>query len=97
MDLASFLRATFALAMVVGLIGLVAVALRRYAPGLLARVAARSAERRLEIVETLVLDPTRRLLLVRVDDEERVILLGEGRELDPPAEVATAVKRRSAA
>lgn len=97
MDLASFLRATFALAVVVGLIGLVAYGLRRYAPGLLARAAARSAERRLEIVETLVLDPTRRLVLVRVDDEERVILLGEGRELDAPVPAAAALKRRSAA
>jgi len=35
-------------------------------------------------VETLVLDPSRRLLLVRVGAEERLILLGEGRELAPP-------------
>lgn len=97
MDLANFLRATFALAIVVGLIALCAVALRRYAPGLVARVAARSTERRLEVVETLVLDPTRRLVLVRVDDEERVILLGEGRELEKPPEVAFALQRRSAA
>lgn len=97
MDLASFLRATFALAVVVGLIGLSAVALRRYAPGLLARAAARSVERRLEVVETLVLDPTRRLVLVRVDDEERVILLGEGRELEAPLAATVALPRRSAA
>ena len=37
-----------------------------------------------EVVETLVLDPARRLVLVRVDDEERLILLGEGRELIEP-------------
>ena len=35
-------------------------------------------------VETLVLDPARRLVLVQVDDEERLILLGEGRELIEP-------------
>jgi len=29
-----------------------------------------------------VLDPARRLVLVRLDDEERLILLGEGRTLE---------------
>jgi flagellar protein FliO/FliZ len=37
-------------------------------------------------VETLVLDPARRLVLVRVDDEERLILLGEGREMIEPSQ-----------
>ena len=32
----------------------------------------------------VLLDPARRLVLVRVDDEERLILLGEGRELIEP-------------
>ena len=36
------------------------------------------------MVETLVLDPSRRLVLIRVDEEERLILLGEGRELIEP-------------
>jgi len=31
-----------------------------------------------------VLDPARRLVLVRVDSEERLLLLGEGRELIEP-------------
>ena len=39
-------------------------------------------ERRLTLVETLVIDPTRRLVLVRLDNEERLILLGEGRMLE---------------
>ena len=36
------------------------------------------------MIETLVLDPARRLILVRVDEEERLILLGEGKELIEP-------------
>lgn len=84
MDLVGFLRAAFALAVVVGLIGLAAFVMRKYAPGLLARAASRSGERRLEVLETLVLDPTRRLLLVRVDHEERLLLVGDGRELQRP-------------
>jgi flagellar protein FliO/FliZ len=80
-----FLRAVLALSVTLGLIGLAAWALRRYAPGLMARLqGGPGRERRLQIMETLVLDPSRRLLLVRVGAEERLILLGEGRELDPP-------------
>ena len=40
--------------------------------------------RRLKVVETLVLDPARRLVLVQIDDEERLLLLGEGKELERP-------------
>lgn len=84
MDFLDFARALFGLAITLGLIGLAAVGLRRYAPQLLARLQAERGERRLQVVETLVLDPTRRLVLVRVDAEERLILLGEGRELIEP-------------
>lgn len=36
------------------------------------------------VVETLVLDPARRLVLVKIDNEERLLILGEGRELIEP-------------
>lgn len=86
MNLADFARAVFALALTLGLIGLCAVALRRYGPALLARFGSASrTERRLAIVETLVLDPTRRLVLVSCDGRERLLLLGEGRLIDAPA------------
>jgi flagellar protein FliO/FliZ len=39
------------------------------------------AQRRLAIVESLTLDPHRRLVLVRLDQQERLLLLGEGRSL----------------
>jgi flagellar protein FliO/FliZ len=79
MNLADFARAVFALALTLGLVGLCAAALRRYGPDVLARFAAPKAERRLAIVETLVLDPSRRLVLVSCDGRERLLLLGEGR------------------
>jgi flagellar protein FliO/FliZ len=80
MNLADFARAVFALALTLGLLGLCAAALRRYGPDVLARFAApNKAERRLAIVETLVLDPSRRLVLVSCDGRERLLLLGEGR------------------
>lgn len=84
MNLLDLARAIFGLAFTLGLIGLAAWAARRYAPGIMARFQAERGERRLQVVETLVLDPARRLVLVRVDDEERLILLGEGRELIEP-------------
>ncbi|ESQ87304.1 hypothetical protein ABAC460_19975 [Asticcacaulis sp. AC460] len=84
MDFLSILKAVFALSIVLGLILGLAYGLRRYAPQIMARLQAQRGERRLKVVETLVLDPARRLVLVRLDDEERLILLGEGRELIEP-------------
>ncbi|HKR87083.1 MAG TPA: flagellar biosynthetic protein FliO [Phenylobacterium sp.] len=84
MNLADFARAIFALALTLGLLGLCAAALRRFGPDVLARLAAQKKERRLAIVETLVLDPSRRLVLVSCDGRERLLLLGDGRLLDGP-------------
>jgi len=81
MPIADFLRAVFALAVTLGLIGLAAVALRRYGPDAMARLAMQKKDRRLKVVESLVLDPTRRLVLVECDGVERLILLGDGRML----------------
>ena len=84
MGFLDFARAILGLAITLGLIGLAAYALRRNAPGLMVRFQGVRGERRMQVVETLVLDPARRLILVRVDDEERLILLGEGKELIEP-------------
>ncbi len=84
MNFLDLLRALFGLAFTLGLIGLAAWAARRYAPQLMARLNAERGERRMTVVETLVLDPARRLVLVKIDDEERVLLLGEGKELIEP-------------
>ena len=84
MNFLDLLRALFALAITLGIIGLAAWAARRYAPQILARLHAERGERRMTVVETLMLDPARRLVLVRIDSEERLLLLGEGRELIEP-------------
>jgi flagellar protein FliO/FliZ len=81
MNLADLARAVFALAPTLGIIGLAAVALRRFGPETLARLAKSKKERRLAVVENLVLDPTRRLVLVSCDGQEMLLLLGEGRVL----------------
>ena len=89
MDFLDLARAVFALALTLGIIGLCAWAARRYAPQLLAKLSAERGERRMQVVETLVLDPARRLVLVKIDAEERLILLGEGRELIEPRQPAS--------
>ena len=64
-------RAVFALVATLAMIGLVAYGARRlgmiqpHAPGL----------RRLKVLESLMLDPRRRLVVVRFDDREHLLLL----------------------
>ncbi|NGM50468.1 hypothetical protein G5B46_12685 [Caulobacter sp. 602-2] len=82
MDVFLLIRAVAALAVTLGLIGLAAVVLRKFGPEALNRIVSQRRERRLQVVETLVLDPARRLVLCRLDGEERLVLLGEGRLLD---------------
>jgi flagellar protein FliO/FliZ len=77
------LRALFALALTLGLFGLGVYAVRRWGPKGMLQLQV-GTDRRLSIVESLNLDATRRLVLVRCDGRERLILLGEGRELVAP-------------
>ena len=81
MDFADLLRAIFALALTLGLVGLAAVGLRKYGPDAIARFSIQRKDRRLKVVETLVLDPGRRLVIVDCDGRERLILLGDGKLL----------------
>ncbi len=81
MLIADIVRMVAGLAITLGLIGLCVVALRRFGPETLKRLQGARRNRRLAVVQTLVLDPARRLVLVRIDAEERLILLGEGRLL----------------
>ena len=84
MIFADIFRMVFGLAITLGLMGLVVVALRRFGPDTIRRLQGVKSERRLMVLETLILDPARRLVLVRIDAEERLILLGEGRLLSTP-------------
>lgn len=102
MPIAELVRTIAALAVTLGLIGLAAVAARRFGPDALKRLqSVRGGTRRLAVVESLLLDPQRRLVLVRVDDEERLILLGEGQLLATPKstspEASLPVRQESAA
>jgi len=82
MNILEFIRAIAALAVTLGLIGLAAYALRRFGPDALTRMVHARQVRRLRVVESLVLDPTRRLVIFSLDGEEHLMLLGEGKLLD---------------
>jgi flagellar protein FliO/FliZ len=81
------LQAIFALAVSLGLFGAGVYAFRRWGPMGLLKLTPRG-ERRLELVESLTLDAQRRLVLVRLDAKEHLILLGEGRVVTQPTEAA---------
>lgn len=95
MALADYARFLLAFAFVLGLIGLGAIMLRRFGPGA-ARIRPGGA-RRLFLVESLPLDPRRRLVLVRRDGKEHLILLGPQNDalieagIDAPPDGAGAV------
>jgi flagellar protein FliO/FliZ len=77
MEAGDWLRAVAALGVVLGLIGLGAWAVRRYgAQWGMANPAVAPRVRRISVVETQMLDPRRRLVLIRLDCEEHLLLLG---------------------
>jgi len=74
----TIIQALFALAVSLGLFGVGVYAFRRWGPLGLLKLTART-DRRMQLVESLTLDAQRRLVLVRLDSQEHLILLGEGR------------------
>ena len=84
MDFWVLLRAAFGLLLTLGLVGLAAYAARRWGPPGIFQVKP-PGERRLKVVESLALSPTARLILVKIDGGERLVMLGEGRVLPLPS------------
>ncbi|HYE01487.1 MAG TPA: flagellar biosynthetic protein FliO [Alphaproteobacteria bacterium] len=80
MEAGLVVRSLLALAAVIGLMLVAAWVVRRLHPGF-AAPRARGARRRLSIVEVLPLDARRRLVLVRRDGTEHLLLLGPERDL----------------
>lgn len=80
MDMASYLRFLLALVFVLGLIALLVWVVRRFGPAGIA-LKASGRNRRLAIVEVAPVDARRRLVLVRRDGVEHLLLLGAGNDL----------------
>jgi flagellar protein FliO/FliZ len=85
MDLVEWARALFALVATLALIGLAAFGARRFK--MIENLASRTAApRRMRVVERLLLDPRRSLVLVEIDGVERTLLLSPfgDKELERP-------------
>jgi flagellar protein FliO/FliZ len=74
MDILTYGQFVLALAVVLALIGLLALAARRL--GFAPRVTGLRGRKRLAIVEVMALDAKHRLVLVRRDSTEHLLLLG---------------------
>lgn len=79
MIMTDYLRFLLALVAVLGLIALFAWIVRRFRLGGLAGSVMKSG--RLEIVETLPIDGRQRLVLIRRDEREHLILMGQERSV----------------
>jgi flagellar protein FliO/FliZ len=80
LNLTDYIKFVFAFVFVLALIALATVAARRFGFGLPSN-PRNSAERRLGILESLNVDGKRRMVLVRRDDKEHLLLLGVATEL----------------
>lgn len=80
MDTVDFPRFILAFLLVLGLIGLLALFLKRYGNKAGALLGAKEGSR-LQVVETRWLDSKRKLVLVKRDGAEHLLLLGEGGNL----------------
>jgi flagellar protein FliO/FliZ len=95
MELEGYFRFILALVFVLGLIGLCAWLVKRF--GMAPKVSRTSSERRLKIVEIAALDAKRRLLLVRRDDTEHLLMLGATNDIVVERGIAAPVETDIAA
>lgn len=79
MSVVAYLRFAAALAVVLALIGALAWTARRF--GLSPRATGMGREKRLQIMEVASVDARRRLVLVRRDQVEHLLLLGHSQDL----------------
>jgi flagellar protein FliO/FliZ len=77
MEAMSLIRAALALVFVLGLIGAAAWAAKRYGASRLSGLV-RGKDARLKIVEVRPIDARNKLVLVRQDEREHLLLLGPG-------------------
>ena len=75
----NYLKFLFALLFVIGLIGGLALLAKRFGLGNRGPTS-KSKTKRLSILETLPLDPKRRVMLIKCDDREHMVLIGPNSE-----------------
>lgn len=88
MEFTDYFRFVLALVFVLSLVGLLAWAIRRM--GMIPGTAGFKAGRRLNVIESTMIDTKRKLVLVRRDDVEHLLVLGPESEtvvetgIEPP-------------
>ncbi|HAI31958.1 MULTISPECIES: flagellar biosynthetic protein FliO [unclassified Thalassospira] len=75
MELSAYFRFVAALLFVLGIIGVFALLARRFVPGA-RNINRRGVKRRLSVVEVVPVDTKRRLVLLKRDDTEHLVMLG---------------------
>ena len=75
----NYLKFLFSLLFVIGLIGGLALLAKRFGLGNRGPIS-KSKTKRLSILETLPLDPKRRGILIKCDDQEHMVLIGPNNE-----------------
>jgi len=77
MSFGNYAQFLFALLFVLGLIGLFSIGLKRLSMTGISGLRSGRGPRRLSIVETVIVDGKRRMVLVRRDNKEHLLLLGQ--------------------
>lgn len=90
MEAIDFMKYFAALALVLGMMGGLALILRKIGLGNVGVVTP--DKRRLSVVEALPLDPRRKALILRRDDQEHLVILGPNGE----TVVETGIERKDA-
>jgi flagellar protein FliO/FliZ len=75
MELSAYFRFVAALLFVLGIIGVFALLARRFVPGA-RNINRRGVKRRLSVIEVVPVDTKRRLVLLKRDDTEHLVMLG---------------------
>lgn len=91
MELMDYFRFLLALVFVLGLIGVLATLARRAGLGFPAAAIKPGNKRRLSVVEVTAVDGRRRMVLVRRDDVEHLLLISPTSETVIEKGIATAV------
>ena len=88
MEFGTIFRFVVALVFVLGLIGVLAIVAKRAGLSPRATRPTPGAKKRLSIVEVMAVDAKRRLVLIRRDDREHLVLLGVDRDLVVESNIA---------
>jgi flagellar protein FliO/FliZ len=92
MDLLLYLKYLVVLVFVLGLIGLITVAVRKFGFVPVAE-KSRNSKKRLAISQMIGLDAKRRLVLVRRDDKEHLLLLGPNGDVVVETNILAPIKK----